>query len=196
MATHMVAAAKKTFRELQGVVVSAGLMSKTVKVRVGGLKWNARVQKHFKAPDTHLVHDPNNSLRLGDIVAITPGWRTSQHKRHVVKHIIAPAGGIPISERPPVPTEEERFAEALAWRAAKDARRNARKEEDRQANLQARVERKVDKLEAKLVEYGTSKEEIAAQTSELRKVEEAKVAEKERLRKEKAAIPKPEEDVD
>ena len=45
MATHMVAAAKKTFRELQGVVVSAGLMSKTVKVRVGGLKWNARVQK-------------------------------------------------------------------------------------------------------------------------------------------------------
>lgn len=45
MATHLVAAAQRTFRELHGVVVSAGLMQKTVKVRVGGQEWNKRVQK-------------------------------------------------------------------------------------------------------------------------------------------------------
>jgi hypothetical protein len=35
----------RTFRELHGVVVTAGLMDKTVKVRVGGQKWNAFLQK-------------------------------------------------------------------------------------------------------------------------------------------------------
>lgn len=35
----------KTFRELHGVVVSAGLMDRTVKVRVGGQKWNGFVKK-------------------------------------------------------------------------------------------------------------------------------------------------------
>ena len=45
MATHMVAAAQRTFRELHGVVVSAGLMQKTVKVRVGGREWNPLVKK-------------------------------------------------------------------------------------------------------------------------------------------------------
>lgn len=61
------------------------------------------------------------------MVAIKPGWRTSRTKRHVVKHIIAPAG-TPIEERPPVPTEEERIAEYEAKKKAKDERRAARKE--------------------------------------------------------------------
>jgi len=72
------------------------------------------------------VHDPNNSLRTGDVVAITPGWRTSKSKRHVVKHIIAPAQ-VPIEERNPVPTEEERWADALARYEAKAARKAAAK---------------------------------------------------------------------
>ncbi|OAA54521.1 ribosomal protein s17 [Niveomyces insectorum RCEF 264] len=113
MATHMVAAAQRTFRELHGVVVSAGLMQKTVKVRVGGRQWVAQVQKNFHKPQSYLVHDPNDSLRTGDVVAITPGWRTSRNKRHVVKRIIAPAQ-VPVEERPPVPTEAERWAAALA----------------------------------------------------------------------------------
>ncbi|CAK7272838.1 hypothetical protein SEPCBS57363_005348 [Sporothrix epigloea] len=127
MATHMVAAAQRTFRELHGVVVSAGLMQKTVKVRVGGREWNPLVKKHFNKPQSFLVHDPNDSLRTGDVVAISPGWRMSRSKRHVVKRIIAPAQ-IPVEERPPVPTEEERWAEALAKRAAKDDRRSVIKE--------------------------------------------------------------------
>lgn len=72
-----------------------------------------------------MVHDPNDSLRTGDVVAITPGERNSKHKRHVVKHIIAPAG-TPIEERPPVPTEEERWAAATAQAEAKLQRRALR----------------------------------------------------------------------
>ncbi|KAL2109569.1 hypothetical protein VUR80DRAFT_2313 [Thermomyces stellatus] len=127
MLSPFTAAAKRVTRELHGVVVSAGLMQKTVKVRVGGRKWNSQVQKSFSDPKEYLVHDPNSSLRLGDVVAIKPGWRTSRTKRHVVKHIIAPAG-TPIEERPPVPTEEERIAEYEAKKKAKDERRAARKE--------------------------------------------------------------------
>lgn len=149
----MVAAAKRTFRELHGVVVSAGKMQKTVKVRVGGREWNAQVQKHFNKPQSYLVHDPNDSLRTGDVVAISPGWRMSKNKRHVVQRIIAPAQ-IPVEERPPVPTEEERWAEALALRAAKDERRAATKAE-REAAAEAEVKsrrelRKLEKKQAKL----------------------------------------------
>ncbi|KAH6649655.1 hypothetical protein F5144DRAFT_553690 [Chaetomium tenue] len=126
-ATHVAKTAYRTFRELHGVVVTAGLMDKTVKVRVGGQKWNGFLQKYFDDPKTHLVHDPNNSLRLGDVVAITPGWRVSKDKRHVVKHIIAPGSGVPIDGRAPIPTEEERYAQREADRLAKLERRSVNK---------------------------------------------------------------------
>ena len=45
MATPATLAARHVFRELHGVVVSSGLMDKTVKVRVGGKKYNPRVQQ-------------------------------------------------------------------------------------------------------------------------------------------------------
>jgi small subunit ribosomal protein S17 len=73
------------------------------------------------------VHDPNNSLRLGDVVAITPGWRVSKTKRHVVKHIVAPGSGVPIDGRAPVPTAEELCAEREALRAVKTERRTLNK---------------------------------------------------------------------
>lgn len=50
MSTPVAKAALKVSHELRGVVVSAGLMDKTVKVRVGGSKWNKIVHKvcrHF-----------------------------------------------------------------------------------------------------------------------------------------------------
>lgn len=59
-------------------------------------------------------------------MAIAPGWRSSRTKRHIVKHIIAPAG-TPIEERPPVPTEDERIAAYEAKKKAKDDRKAARK---------------------------------------------------------------------
>lgn len=49
MASEVAAAAanavRRTAKEMHGIVVSAGLMDKTVKVRLGGLRWEPRVQK-------------------------------------------------------------------------------------------------------------------------------------------------------
>ncbi|KAG9250138.1 uncharacterized protein F5Z01DRAFT_602815, partial [Emericellopsis atlantica] len=128
MATPVAKAALRVKHELHGVVVSAGLMDKTAKVRTGGQVWNSIVNKWFADPKHYLVHDPKSSLRTGDVVSIMPGWPTAQHKRHVVKRIIAPYG-VPISERPPIPTLQELIAEREAKKAAKDERRASRKTE-------------------------------------------------------------------
>lgn len=64
-------------------------------------------------------------------MAITPGWRVSKSKRHVVKHIIAPGSGVPIEGRAPIPTEEARHAERAVQRAAKDERRAIKKMTER-----------------------------------------------------------------
>lgn len=125
MASQAAAMAKSAFRAIHGVVVTAGLMQKTVKVRIGGQVWNNRVKKYFDRPRTVLVHDPNDSLRAGDVVSIISGWRTSKTKRHVVQNIIAPAV-VPIEERPPIPSEQERWTKKLEKRAAKLERRSAR----------------------------------------------------------------------
>ncbi|KAI9723657.1 MAG: hypothetical protein M1812_000957 [Candelaria pacifica] len=114
--------------QIAGVVVSAGKMMKTVKVRVAQQAYNAHIRKHYPSPTNILVSDPNSSLREGDVVSITAGWRTSKHVRHVVTSIIAPFGPA-ITERPPVPSEEARMAKRADKRTAKDERRRVRREE-------------------------------------------------------------------
>jgi hypothetical protein len=67
MAQPVAQAAKKairTFRELHGVVISAGLMDKTVKVRVGGQKWNSFLKKVrfiiYHLPPSYLCPNPRH----------------------------------------------------------------------------------------------------------------------------------------
>lgn len=45
MSSPVAKAARRVTHELRGVVVSAGMMDKTAKVRVGGQKWNKIVHK-------------------------------------------------------------------------------------------------------------------------------------------------------
>ena len=78
--------------------------------------------QYFSRHESLLVHDPRSSLRAGDIIEISPGWRVSKDVRHVVNKIIAPFGE-PIEARPPIPTVEERIEERLRKKAEKDARR-------------------------------------------------------------------------
>ncbi|KAK4228141.1 hypothetical protein QBC38DRAFT_362640 [Podospora fimiseda] len=139
-----------TFREIHGVVISAGLIDKTVRVKVGGQRWNKFIKKHFNAPKTHLVHDPLNSLRLGDVVSITPGFRTSKDKRHVVKHIIAPGSGTPITARPPIPTWEELHAEKEAKRAKKLERRSLRQSVEVAETKYEKIKKEVGNLSKEL----------------------------------------------
>ncbi|KAL2203888.1 nucleic acid-binding protein [Sarocladium strictum] len=152
MASQLSQAARRIKHDLRGVVVSAGLMEKTVKVRVGSQKWNKVINKWFAEPKHYLVHDPQSSLRTGDVVSIMPGWPTSQHKRHVVKEIIAPYG-TPIEERPKIPVLEELIAERDAKKAAKDVRRASRKAED-EVRRKEEAQKLHDRKEAKRLAQG------------------------------------------
>ncbi|PON21884.1 hypothetical protein TGAM01_v209314 [Trichoderma gamsii] len=125
MSSQVAKAARRVTHELHGIVVSAGLMQKTF------IFLNSPGQKWFADPKHYLVHDPNSSLRTGDVVSIVPGWPTSKHKRHVVKKIIAPYG-TPAEERPPIPTLEERIAEREAQQAARKERRARAGEEQKE----------------------------------------------------------------
>lgn len=68
------------------------------------------------------MHDARNSLRTGDIVEISPGWRVSKDVRHVVNKIVAPFGE-PIEKRAPIMTREEREAERVERKVGRDTRR-------------------------------------------------------------------------
>jgi small subunit ribosomal protein S17 len=52
--------ATRTFRELHGVVITAGTMDKTVKVRVGGQKWNSFLKK-VRLPPSFLTWNPKQA---------------------------------------------------------------------------------------------------------------------------------------
>jgi small subunit ribosomal protein S17 len=125
-------------RLLNAIVVSAGLMQKTVKARVATVKFDRHIRKvsaplacqpadgqNYKRTKHVLVHDERTSLRTGDVIAIAPGWRVSRHKRHVVDHIVAPFGE-PVEARPAVETLVER--EARQRDRSTDRSRGARAE--------------------------------------------------------------------
>jgi len=118
-------AAPLATRQITGVVVSAGKMKKAVKVQITQQEWNKKIRKHFPSTTTHLVSDPNSSLRTGDVVSIASGFRTSRNIRHVVSSIIAPFGP-PVEARPPVPTASELLALRAQHRLLKDVRQAAR----------------------------------------------------------------------
>ncbi|ROW15621.1 hypothetical protein VPNG_02014 [Cytospora leucostoma] len=138
-------AAGRFVKEMNGIVVSAGLAQKTAKVRVSKEEWNKKIKKHFKKPEHYLVHDPNDSLRTGDIVSIVSGWRTSKHKRHVVNRIIAPWGP-PLDERPPLPTPEEREAVHAEKRTKKVERKELKRQTLAMEAAVAKAEKKIFEL--------------------------------------------------
>ncbi|KAJ4323156.1 hypothetical protein N0V94_002042 [Neodidymelliopsis sp. IMI 364377] len=104
-----------------GVVVSAGKMSRAVKVRVAGQEWNKVFRKHFPSHKHYTVSDPNNSLVEGDVVRITSGHRTSSTIRHAVTAIVAPFGE-PVENRPRVLNEKELGEVRMQERLLKDVR--------------------------------------------------------------------------
>ncbi|VCU38882.1 Bgt-484 [Blumeria graminis f. sp. tritici] len=115
-------------REIPAVVVSAGHTQKTVKVRVGLKQLNNPIKnisllKYSGRQQTQLVHDPNNSLRIGDIIAITGGSWVSKDVQYTVDRIIVPFGP-PLEERPPVPTIMERLAVRAEKRRLKKERQS------------------------------------------------------------------------
>ena len=81
--------------------------------------------QHFKDHSDHLVHDPNSSLNIGDVVSLRP-FRAAKHVHHVVQEILVPFG-TPIDQRPPVLTRAESQAQYEAKRGEKLQRRSLRR---------------------------------------------------------------------
>ncbi|KAL8732916.1 MAG: hypothetical protein Q9181_003783 [Wetmoreana brouardii] len=117
---------------LTGTVISAGRMTKAVKVRTTKQIYNSFLRKHYTAHQTHHVSDPNSSLRMGDVVRIAAAhWRSpGMSIRHVVTEIVAPWGE-PVEERPPILSLEETKEGEKMKRDAKIERRAARRREGR-----------------------------------------------------------------
>ncbi|KAL8950714.1 MAG: hypothetical protein Q9222_003273 [Ikaeria aurantiellina] len=113
---------------LCGTVVSAGKMMKTVTVHTRKQIYDSFLRKHYTIRQSHLVSDPNSSLRTGDVVRIAVGWRASKRIRHIVKEIVAPWGP-PLEERPPLPNLEELLAQERAKRGVKMERKAERRRE-------------------------------------------------------------------
>jgi small subunit ribosomal protein S17 len=88
-------------------VVSSLSTSKTAKVLLPSSVRDSHLRKTYTRPTAVLTHDPNSSLRTGDVVAIQPGWRTSKHKRFVLSAILAPFGTEGLESRPRVLSREE-----------------------------------------------------------------------------------------
>ncbi|KAF1983596.1 nucleic acid-binding protein, partial [Aulographum hederae CBS 113979] len=126
LSTQLIAAAAAPAlsqgRVKTGVVISAGLMQKTVKVRVPKQVWNKSINKLLTSYENLLVSDPTSSLREGDFVSIKSGIRASKNVRHIVTSIVAPMGP-GIHQRPHVLSEEELLAAKAAKRLLKDERR-------------------------------------------------------------------------
>lgn len=68
---------------------------------------NLMIAQNFRTYVRLLVHDPNNSLVEGDVVSLHR-LRVAERVRHVVASIITPFG-IPVEDRPPIPTPDERL---------------------------------------------------------------------------------------
>jgi ribosomal protein S17 len=95
-----------------GTVISAGLMDRTVRVRHKHTTYNKHLRKLYPAKTTFMVSDPRNSLREGDVIEFSSGWRASKNVRHVVERIVAPFG-IGVDERPAVMSRKERERQLL-----------------------------------------------------------------------------------
>ncbi|KAI4155529.1 MAG: hypothetical protein LQ340_000945 [Diploschistes diacapsis] len=74
---------------LIGVCVRSGTMDKAVKVRTTKQKLDSYLAKTFKVYPSYLLHDPNNSVRTGDIVRFQqfPVPTPSKRIRHMVTEI-------------------------------------------------------------------------------------------------------------
>ncbi|PGH00319.1 hypothetical protein AJ79_08250 [Helicocarpus griseus UAMH5409] len=84
-----------------GTVLTAGRMDKTVRVKHKFMTYDKKLRKEFADSKVYKVHDPNNSLREGDVIQFSAGYRVSKTVRHVVERIVTPFG-TPVEERPKV----------------------------------------------------------------------------------------------
>ena len=117
-------------------------MDKAVKVRTTAQKLDPFLQKTFKIHPSYLLHDPNNSVRTGDVVRFQrfPVPTPSKRIRHMVTEIVT-AYGPRLDERLPLLSEEER-EERLKEVVERRERRAKQKTERRETKMKEKEERR------------------------------------------------------
>lgn len=80
--------------------------------------------KYYYKPEHRLVNDPTSALNEGDVIRLAPE-RHSKHVMFTVSEILAPFS-TPVSERPPLLTQEQRDAIIDEKRRGKVERRALR----------------------------------------------------------------------
>ncbi|CCJ29863.1 unnamed protein product [Pneumocystis jirovecii] len=78
-------------QNFKGIVVSSGLMKKTVKVRVARRVMHPRVQKMIILHKNYLVHDEDSACENGDVVKIEACRPLSARKHFSVAQILQKA---------------------------------------------------------------------------------------------------------
>ncbi|KAJ6263750.1 LOW QUALITY PROTEIN: hypothetical protein Dda_2321 [Drechslerella dactyloides] len=124
-----------------GIIVSAGMMPKMVKVRVPTPVWNEHLRKYFHRHVDILSHDERSACRAGDVVRILPIERASKLKRHMVAEVISPFG---TGDRIPIETPEELDERMNARRTVRSERR-AEKLSQKRSAIEAFKQAKKDK---------------------------------------------------
>ena len=101
-------------------------MTHTVRVDHKHVVWDHHIKKYYPKVTTYLVADPRDSLREGDVIEFSSGYPKGRQVRHVVEKIVTPFE-VPIAERPPVLSREERYNLRAEKRLAKLLRREERR---------------------------------------------------------------------
>lgn len=78
-------------QNFKGIVISSGLMKKTVKVRVARQILHPKVQKMITLHKNYLVHDEGSVCENGDLVRIEACRPLSARKRFSVAEILQKA---------------------------------------------------------------------------------------------------------
>lgn len=75
-------------REFVGVVLTAGKLQKTIKVKVETTVMHPKYKKYIKRTKKYLVHDEENKANVGDRVIIREGRPFSKLKRFYLVRVL------------------------------------------------------------------------------------------------------------
>lgn len=76
---------------MQGVVVSAGTMDKTIVVKVTYRVKDQKIKKVVQKTEKFKAHDQNNECGVGDTVLIMETRPLSKEKHHIVVKVVEKA---------------------------------------------------------------------------------------------------------
>jgi small subunit ribosomal protein S17 len=78
---------EKRPHRMRGHVERAGVSQATIAVVVDRFTWNKRLRKQIRRSKRYLVHDPNNTAGIGDMVEIEQCRPISKRKHYRIIHV-------------------------------------------------------------------------------------------------------------